>query len=126
MDEASHLLAKIKSSALLNTREVLCQMTDITKRICSSSKLLSRLTRKNIDLHGSQDTYNEELRQSLQLSELPSLDPGLRSRKLSDTQRRYLIVKRPYQLKLKNSPRTIQFRHKNNNNFLFYGTTSFR
>ncbi|CAB4063267.1 unnamed protein product [Lepeophtheirus salmonis] len=31
MDKASHIWAKIKSSALLNTREVLCQMTNISK-----------------------------------------------------------------------------------------------
>uniref|UniRef100_A0A0K2V7Z8 Uncharacterized protein n=1 Tax=Lepeophtheirus salmonis TaxID=72036 RepID=A0A0K2V7Z8_LEPSM len=46
MDEASHNLPKIISSALLNNREVLCQTTDIRKRICSSSRLLSSHTRK--------------------------------------------------------------------------------
>ena len=116
LEKALALSLQVKTSNEINPKEFITHAVKISASIkehaaalqLSSQNALSRYEEAIGDLQENQETEQSFL--------LPDWDPGLRSSKLSDNQKRYLIKKDPHQPTLANFHKRTAYQFLNSGN----------
>lgn len=101
LEEANALLVECKTSTNVKINGFLSQTVAIAKKLQANATTLLKVS-ENALRH--QEEHAGDVAESPQSTALPNVDPGLRCRKLSANQKKYLIMQGPHQPKLLKFP----------------------
>ena len=95
------ILNEIESAETVDEEYFLIKIKEISKQVKESSTSLLNLSSKILE---KRQSAKRELEENNEDSTLPMLDPGERSKKLTENQKKYLIRIGPYQPVLQRYP----------------------